>query len=450
MYAVIGGAGEVGYYVAKSLYSEGYNIAIIERDPVAADHAETLDALVVRGNAASPKVLEDAGIRNANIYIGVTSSDETNMIGCAIANSFGCKTIARINNTDYTDDPVTTEKYRGIGIHVAICPDLVAAMKMARIITMPALLDTDVFAKGKIQILETKVEHNSEASGKMVQSVQFPSQCNLVAIFREQETIIPQGNTKLLPNDRVVTAIGDASCLNAVEALFGTTRSIPTSEDDIKKVMIIGATRVGIRLAKILERQADVVLIEPDEERSQEAADSVAGAIIIHGSPTDKEVLKDEGIANVDAFLAATDKDGVNVLACLLAKQLGAKKTIALVDQPELKSTLVDIGVDIAISPRLATVNAILQYAHQSKGLLSLSVLQNGEARVLELQVRADSKLIGKKLRKIGFPGNSIVAAIVRGDSSMIPHGDTEIANGDQLIIFAKTEVIPKLERLFQ
>ncbi|MEM2900919.1 MAG: Trk system potassium transporter TrkA, partial [Thermoplasmata archaeon] len=386
MYAIIGGAGEVGYYVAKSLYSEGYNIAIIEKDPTAADHAETLDALVIRGNAASPRILEEAGIKNADIYIGVTSSDETNMIGCAIANSYGCKTIARINNTDYVDDPVTTEKYRGIGIHVAICPDLVAATKMARIITMPALLDTDIFAKGKIQILETKIEENSEAAGKMVQSIPIPSQCNLVAIFRDQETIIPQGNTKLMPNDCVVTAIGDPSCLHKVESLFGTSRSLTMSEGDIKKVMIVGATRIGIRLAKILERQADVVLIEPDEGKCKIAAEQVAGSIIIHGSPTDKEVLKDEGILNVDAFLAATDKEGVNVLACLLAKQLGAKKTIALVDQPELKTTLMDIGVDIAISPRLATVNSILQYAHQSKSLLSLSVLQNGEARVLELQ----------------------------------------------------------------
>jgi trk system potassium uptake protein TrkA len=171
--------------------------------------------------------------------------------------------------------------------------------------------------------------------------------------------------------------------------------------------------------------------------------------LVIQGEPTDRELLMYEGVSSGDSFISATRQQGKNILSCLLAEKLGAHSTIALIDQIELVDLLYDVGIDLATSPRIATVNTILQYAHQSEDLVSLAVMQQGEARVLELLVTNKSKVTGKPLRKIGMPSNSIIAAIVREGTTIIPHGETVIEVGDTAVVFSRTESIPKLKKLF-
>jgi trk system potassium uptake protein TrkA len=204
-----------------------------------------------------------------------------------------------------------------------------------------------------------------------------------------------------------------------------------------------------MNIAKLLEREVDVTLIEADVERAEVASDFLSSALVIQGEPTDREVLMDEGVSSVDAFIGATEAQGKNILSCFLAEKLGAHSTIALIDQLELVELLYDVGIDLATSPRISTVNTILQYVHQSEDLVSLAVMQQGEARVLEMVVHSKSKVAGKALRKIGMPPNSIVAAIVREGATIIPHGETVVEVGDTAVVFARTESIPKLKKLF-
>jgi len=445
---VIAGAGEVGFYIAKSLYSEGYEVAIIESDDKAANRAESLDALVVRGNAAATFVLEEAGIREAENFIAVTRSDEINMVACSIAKSYGVRTIARINHTDYIDRPVSLDKFKLLGIDVAICPDLVAAHKIVRILTSPpALMETNVFAKGKIKVVQVMPGEDAPVMGVAIRDVYWPKGANLAAIFRKSDVIVPRGDDVIQAGDRVLV-VGDDGAINATKELLGIHGKLG---DDvvIQKVMIAGATRIGINIAKLMERDVDVTLIEPDADMAEEASEQLSSALVIQGEPTDRELLMDEGVASVDSFIGATGAQGKNILSCFLAEKLGAHSTIALIDQLELVDLLYNVGIDLATSPRISTVNTILQYVHQSEDIVSLAVMQQGEARVLEMVVHAKSKVVGKPLRRVGMPPNSIVAALVREGATIIPHGETIIEVGDTAVVFARTESIPKLKKLF-
>jgi len=217
-----------------------------------------------------------------------------------------------------------------------------------------------------------------------------------------------------------------------------------------KKVMIIGASRIGMHLAKTLqEQEMDVILIDESEDKCQIASEKLPKVLVIHGNGTNRELLLDEGITTVDAFLATTDKEETNILSCLLAKQHNAKRTIALVDRPGIKSMLEDVGVDLVVSPRLVTVSTILKYIHRP-GLLSVSILNRGEAQVIEYKVTEKSKLLGKTLKRIKFPKNTLVGAVVRDEKVLIPRGNFKILVDDQLILFVRTDVFHRLEKLIR
>jgi trk system potassium uptake protein TrkA len=445
---VIAGAGEVGYYTARSLYSEGWEVAIIESNPEAADRAEGLDALVVRGNAASVTKLEEAGIKEAQTFIAVTASDEVNMVACSIAKGYGVNTLARINHSDYIDRPVSTDRLKLLGVDVAICPDLVSAHKIVRILMEPpALLEADVFAKGRIKVVQVTPGEKSPVLGVPIRDIAWPRGANLAAIFRKGEVIVPRGPDTILSGDRVVI-LGDDASIRDMQKMLDIPVRKGTEEEPIQKVMIGGATRIGINIAKLLEPNVNVTLFEPNQARAEEASSQLGSTLVIQAEPTDRDVLFDEGIGTVDAFIGATELQGKNILSCLLAKRLGAGSTIALIDQMELVDLLHNVGVDLATSPRIATVNTLLQYTHRSEDLVSLAVMQQGEARVLEMVVTPSSKIGGRTLKRANLPQNTLVAAMVRGDETIIPHGDTMVEVGDTLVIFARTEAIPRLKKL--
>ncbi len=446
MYVVIGGAGKVGYAIAQSLYSEGHDVAVIERDIEACTQAEALDIMVVRGNAASPESLLNAKIDQADLFIGVTGSDEVNLLACAFAKSKQCKTIARIESSDYIDEPISKTKYKHVGVDVAICPELVSGIKIARALLSPTIVDAEIFARGKVQVLESVVDANSPAAGKALKEIKFPKSCMLVAIMRNDDVIIPSKDDIIVPNDNVVITLGNTELIPAIENVIGGKKQ--SSEEELKRVIIAGATRTSIHLAKLLEKTVSVTVIEEEKEKCEKASAELKNAVVVHGIPSDKDLLTAEGIENIDAFIAATRSDEHNMLSSLLAKQYGAKKTIALIDRTELKSSLEAVGIDMLISPKLVTVSTVLQYARSSE-VLSFKVLKEGEAQVLEFFVTDKSPLVGKKLKDAKFPKNSIVGAIARDSDVIVPGGDDVIHIDDRIIVFAKTDSLPKLEKLF-
>ncbi|MDG6220097.1 MAG: Trk system potassium transporter TrkA [Candidatus Thermoplasmatota archaeon] len=449
MYAIIAGAGEVGTQVARALYEDGYNIAIIEKDEKSANEAESLDALIIRGSASSPKKLKEAGIETADLFISVTGSDEANIIGCAIAKSKGARTIARINSYEYIDEPVS-DKLQGLGIDIAVCPEMVAATKISRMLSLPSLMDVDILSKGRIQVVECRVKKFSRIANKQIKDIPLPERSNIVALFRGGDVIIPFGEDRLMINDRILLIVSNPQNLVEIEDL--TTPKTKGAEEQtshgIEKVMIVGASRIGLQMAKFLERRAKVILLDDDEEVCRRASEELSNSLVIQGSGTDEDILIDEGIEDVDAFVAATLHEDTNILSCLLGKEYGATKAVAIINRPELKSMFEHIGIDVAISPRLATVGTVLQHTYTSD-ILSMSVLFGGKARVIEMEVGKEARIIGKPLSKIHFPKYSRIGAIVRKDEVRIPTGDDMIMLGDKLVIFCRSDMIQKVEKLF-
>ncbi len=449
MYIVIAGAGDVGFTIARSLSEAGHNVAIIDSDKNACSRTESLDVLVINGNPASPAKLEEAYINSADIFIGVTGSDEINMLGCAIAKLKGCKTIARINDIEYIDEPIEIEKFRNLGIDTAICPDLVAAIKMSRILSIPSLIDLSIFANGKVKAYDTRIEPGAPVIGRQLKKCGLPQKCNVAAIFRDADVIIPRGSDIFAAYDRAVMVMSDLESIKLIEELFGHYEHVEL-KTIVRKVMIIGASRIGMHLAKTLQEQGlNVILIDESEEKCLFASEKLPKVLVVRGSGTDRELLLDEGISNVDAFLATTNKEETNILSCLLAKQQNAKRTIALVDRLSIKSMLEDVGIDLMISPRQVTVSTILKYVHRP-GLLTVSILNQGEAQVVEYKVSEKSKLRQRPLKKIKFPKNTLVAAVVRNDKVLIPRGDFRIKLNDELILFTRTDAYQRLTKLIK
>jgi trk system potassium uptake protein TrkA len=447
VHIVIAGGGEVGFFLARAFYQSGHDVAIIEAGSAAADRAETLDAKVVRGSAASLASLNEAGIEKAGLFLGVTSSDETNMIACALAKQADCRTIARINGRDFMSEPVSTTRYKSLGIDVAVCPDLVAAHRIANFLTSPTMLDTNAFAGGRIQVFEAKPGAQAPIVGKPVQSVQWPDYVNLCAILREPDIIIPHGLDVIRKNDSVALTMLQDADMPALGALLDMPAQF-LQADPIEKVIVAGATRIGIHISRLLEGKANITLVDPDERLCRLAGEELTSTLVVHGAYTDRDLLEDEGIAETDAFVGATERDGANILSCLLAKRLGAKRVLSLLDEADLRPYVGEIGIEHTTSPRYAAVAAILQNAHVDPSFDTLHVLSEGEARVLEVRVLPDAKVAGVPLKRARLPADTIVAAVVRGDEAVIPHGDFQIQAGDRLIMFARTDALGKLKKI--
>jgi len=450
---IIAGGGDVGYHLAKTLSEEGHNITIIERKDEITEKLESLDILVVTGNAASPIVLQKAYINSADVFIAVTGNDEINLAACAMAKNRGCRTMARVNSEDYIESPVTTEGLKDTGVDLAFCPELIASTHMANILTIPMLLDSPVFVKDFVRVLEVRVEKGSRAANREIRKVNLPPNVNLVSILRNEEVLIPKGSMKLEPNDRVVAVV---SLEESEDSLTKITRSlgVPKRSDikrPIERIMIAGASRVGFHLARLLsENNKSVILLDENLSRCQEMSEKLPDVLVINGSPTDKELLKEEGISETDAFLAVTDREEVNILTSLLARQYGASRSIALVDRPGLKSILEEVGIDLVISPRSVTLSTILKYFHKEE-FESLATLNQGEVQVIDIKVREKSKAANRRIDAImRFKRREmVIGSIVRSGKVIIPRGDTFIHPRDNLMIFTKSNTLKWIKEYF-
>lgn len=443
MYVVVSGGGEVGYHVAKALRREGHDVALIERSKSVLEQINDLDALLIHGNGASLQSLEQADIKKADVFIAASGSDEANMIGCGLAKSFGVRTVARISDETYLDEVVST-KYKVIGIDVAVCPELVAATKVANLLRAPALASAEIFAQGQVAMIEAKVQGDSPVAGKTLGEIKPPPGVNIVMLLHAETIVIPRGDDVLQAGDRILMAVLTPEAMRDAEATLGLKRGARTGK--MKRLVIAGATRIGIRLARLLEPHMEIVLIEKNRERAQEAFERVKNTLVITGDATDLAVLRGEGIESADAFVGADRVEEYNILACLLAKKLGVRNAVAFVNQPQLKPLVEDIGVDLALTVRQATVGSLLQWTLRMDAV-DMALLGGGEAQVLEIRVKPNSRFAGKKIRKLDLPQQSRIAAIVRGDQVILPTGEDEVRGGDQVILVALTQAIPRIER---
>jgi len=440
---IIIGAGKVGYQIAKTLSSENHDVIVIEKDELIRQSVKnSLDVLTIVGNGANVRTLEEAGIRQADMIIAVTSIDEVNMIACMIAKQFGVpKKIARSRNPEYIYNNTLFREQ--LGIDFIINPEIATTKEIVNLLKSPVnAAQIQDFAEGRVQMFELKVEESSPFVNKQLKDFNFKHHLLVVAICRGDKIIIPGGEGKII--------LGDNLYILVEKDRFSELNKITGKKPvNIQNVMILGGSEIGIQSALMLSKQGiNTKLIEVDKEKCEKIVERLPHTLIINGDGTNIDLLQSEGIEITDGFVAVTGYDEDNLLVALLAKHLGSKKVIAKVSRVDYIPILEKIGVDAVVNPRMTTASAILRFVRRGK-IISLTLLKEGKAEVIEWAAQPASKIINKPLKNANLPKNSIIGAIVHQNRVIIPHGNDIIQPGDKVIIFTLASDIKKVERIF-
>lgn len=444
MKAIIIGAGEVGYHIAKSLYANN-DVIVIELDEEACKRADELDVQVIQGNGANVSILSQV-IKGTDILMAVTGSDEVNIVACMASKLIAgdknkLKTMARVSNPDYINEPIA--KRSSIGIDVMICPELTMASEVAQILSIPSAIDIESFAEGKVEMMELVVSKESYFANKMMKELHLADCCIVSAIFRKDDVIIPHGGDSIQENDHIVV-IGQPSAMKDIRGLLGEVVGRRS------KVMIIGGGIVGFYLAKLIGKsEAYIKIIESRKDRCEEIADELSGVLVLNGDGTDISLLKDEGINEMDVVVSVTDSDEKNLLCSLIAKKLGVKKVIARSDRSDYISLFEMVGVDSAVSPREATVNEVLKLT-MGTGIEAITTIEGQKAEIIEYTASGKSKIVGKPLRDVKFPAGAIVSMIVHNGRNIVPRGSHMIQENDRVVVFALPSALEAVEKLFK
>lgn len=434
MRIIVVGGGEVGYHLAGRLSQEGHDVVVIERDVDLASRIQNhLDVLVVTGNGASLTCLEQAGIERAELLIAVTNLDEVNLIACLIAAQFDVRLkVARVSNPEYYERGTVLEE-RKFGADLLINPEKECAREIFRLVHRTAASDVAEFADGRVVLLGLPVTEDAPVAGRSLEEIGRDLQEQhflTVAIERGGESIIPGGATRLRPGDEIYL-IAEAQHLDTAYRLLGLERR------RIQRVMLLGGGRVGLELARMLEREdVQPIIIERSRARCVALAERLDKALVLHGDATDLDLLQQEGVGQADALVAVTSEDETNLLSSLLAKHLGARKVITLLKRSEYIPLVSRVGIDAAVSPRLSTANRILQHVRGGR-ILSIAVMDRNKAEAMEMEVVPGSRAVGRRVRDLSLPSGAILGSVERGEEILIPRGDTRIEAGDHLVVFA-------------
>lgn len=440
MRIVIVGAGAVGSYLAERLSSEGQDIVLIESDATrAAELQGELDVLVVVGNGASPRSLEEAEIRRADMLIAVTSSDAANILAAHAAHRIGVPhRIARV------EDSSLREEAAELGVDLLIDPGEAAALELVRSIKSGGISEAIDFADGRLQLFGGFI--NPAAPAAHLTLARLRSMVKgwtwvVVAVVRGNQTLIARGATELLPDDHVLIMCEAGKTDEAFE-IFGW------AEEAFNKVIILGSTRLARRTAALLcEEGVSTTLIDQDANRVRDVAKRNPKVVAVMGDPTDPKVLRSEGVENTDAVLALTGWDEINILGCLVAKAMGARTTIARFHRLDLVKILPGVGIDSGVSSRLAAANEILRFVRRGS-IHSVVTFRDSAAEAIEIEVQPGSPAVGRTFAEMHLPHEMIVGGIVRGDKAFVPLGASTIEAGDHLIVIALPEAFSELEKL--
>lgn len=451
MKIIILGAGQVGSSVAANLVSEENDITVIDIDArVLQILNERYDLRTIHGFASHPSVLAKAGADDADMIIAVTNSDETNMIACQVAYTiFHTPTkIARVRSIDYLKNTALFAQ-EALPIDVLISPEQTVTEYIERLIGVPGALQVLDFAEGKAQMVAVKVTPGSLLFNQTISRLSEhlpPVDYRIVSIFRGGQAIIPDGDT-VIENDDEVFIIGAP---NHIKTLL---KSIRHMDKPVKRVMIAGGGNIGIRLAKALGNKYQVKLIEMETEQARKASEELTHTIVLQGDAADEELLIEENIDDMDVFCALTNADEANIISCMLAKRLGARKVMSLINRAAYVDLVQSDIIDIAISPQQTTIGSVL--AHIRKGdVVVVHSLRRGAAEAIEAIAHGDehsSKVVGRAIEDIPLPKDTSIGAIVRDEEVLIAHHDTIIQAEDHIILLvADKKRVPEVEHLFQ
>ena len=446
MKVLVVGAGEVGFHLAQRLSEEGQDVVLIESDPERAEFAQQhLDVLTVVGNGASLSVMEKAGVRGARMLLAVTSKDEVNLIACLAAKRLGVTyTMARISNPEYYSQGSVLSREH-LGIDLMITPERECAWETSQLPQSAAATDVAQFADGRVQLMGLQVKEGATVAGKTLAQLGRELRDHhyiTAAIVRDGVTTIPDGESTVQEGDRLYM-LTPTSEVQDIPPLAGYDRY------ELRRVMIAGGSSEGEYLALILgEHGVEVTILDRDRRRCLELAERLPEALVLHADATDLELLEMEGVAGIDGYVSATGNDETNLLSSLLAKTAGAQKVVSLVHKFEYLRLVPRVGVDASVSPRMATVNAILRYVRRGR-VMTVASLTGIDAEGIEFRVDEGSPAAGKQLSELHFPEGGIVGTIVRGEEVIVPRGQDRILPGDEVIVFALPHAIPQVEAMF-
>jgi trk system potassium uptake protein TrkA len=446
MNVVIVGAGEVGFHIADRFSREGHDVTIIEQDPGrGADLKSKVNALVVRGSGASLESLEEAQIEGADLFLAVTDQDEVNLISCLLASEQNVSTmVARVKNAEYTGKTWRKNAER-LGIDLLINTNTVVADEICNVVSYPAATEVAEFADGQVVFLGYPVKPESPLAGITLRELgDLRGMYRLVvtAIQRGRETLVPRGDDQINEGDVLYFVCRKAE-LPAVNYLFGFEKR------QTKNIFIVGGGLVGASVAKTLAKwKFRVKILDRHLDRCERLAEELDNVVVLHADAIDLHTLKEEGIEEGDVYIAVTEQDETNILCSLLAKSHGVKRSIALVNHPDFVTLAASIGVDVCVSPRLATAGAILKYVRRGE-VLRMAMVEQCEAEVAEIGLHEGNPILNRPLHELQVPRGAIVGAVLRGEEVIIPGGDDHFEAGDHVIVFALPDSIVPVEKFF-
>ncbi len=444
MHIIIIGGGAIGYPLVDA-FSAGHDVFLVDRDPLLAHRFAHLDVEFVAGSGTSPDVLRRAGVEHCDLLIAATRLDEVNIVACSLGSGLGAKrTICFVTKADLLEQRGGDDSLqRNFGIDEIIWPEAQLAAEIERIIMAPGAVDAEMFAGGRIELLEFRLDADAPVVGREVASLALPAGVVIVALKHEHSTSIPRGQTVLEPGDKVVL-MGTRDGMKSLRPIIA-----PASGDaDSQMVTIIGGGDVGFRLAQNLDQAEGIrlIVIERERERGELLAATLRNALILRGDGTDLELLESEEIGRSDVLVSVIDNDERNLLASLLGHQLGVRKVITRVSKPSNHNLFERVGIDVALSARGAAVTSVIHGIDGGRASL-LAVLEEGQARVLELAVPGG--FVPTAVRDLNLPPDSIIGSVLRDGAVVVPRGVDRVQGGDRLLVCCTEPAVRGVRDLF-
>jgi len=445
MRIIIAGVGEVGFHLAKQLANEDHDISVIDINESNVERTgSSTDVMTIQGSSTSIRILKDARVENTDLVVAVTSYESININTAILAKKLGAKrAIARVSSEEYSSEE-NKEMFNSLGIDYLIYPEELAAKEVVRLIERSAATDILEFEHGKLSIIGLKLDNDAPVLNMTMSEVanKFPSVFfRITAIHRGTSTLIPRGNNVFISNDQVFV-------ITTPEGISDILKLSGKENANISNIMILGGGKIGRKVAKILENKINVKLFESDADKTIDLADYLGKTLIIKGDGRDIDLLAQEGIIDMDAFIAVTDNTETNIIACLMAKHLGVSKTIAQVDNVDYVPLTKTIGLDSLINKKLITANNISRFIRRAN-IVSTTTLQGIDAEVLEYVVKQNSPITKKPVKFLKFPPNAIIGGYVRGEKGYIAVGDSKIQANDKVVVFSLPGAISKVENFF-
>ncbi len=447
MKIVIAGAGDIGFHLAKLLASENQDITLIDvNDEVLQFANNSLNVYTVKGDSSSVEILEQVEIEDCALFIAVTTSEKNNLISSILAKKMGAKsTIARVTNTEYLSKH-QRETFNQLGVDRLISPHRLATLEIDRLLKQAQVTDIFEFEDGAISLagltLDTSSFYVNRTIKEFMRDQGDEIVFNLIAILRGDQAIIPRGDTRLRKNDHIYFLTKSAQLAELTQTLGKQLRKI-------KRVMIIGGNELAYQTAKELENLYSVTLVAPGKKTCKIFAEALESTLIVQGDPSNISLLREEGLEHFDAFISLTQNSETNIITSLMAEEVGVYKTIALVDNLDYTHISQNIGVDTLINKKIIAANNIFRFIRKGK-VEAIASIHGIDAEIIEFLIHRNSKLTKKNLKNLNFPKEALIGAVIRGDETIIPHGEFVLQKEDKVIVLAMPNAIAKVESMFR